>query len=68
MEKVIAKFIVISINGKEVKLEPVTSGSKENEQFFEFTPYGELSMGIVSEKTRDFFEPGTEYYIEFKKA
>ena len=40
---------------------------KENEEFFKYTPYGSLNMGILNEKASTEFEIGKEYYIDFTK-
>jgi len=70
--KVIAKFVVESKTetsaGYEVKLVPVSRGSEENKNFFRWTPYGELRMGLVSEKVAEKFVVGDEYYLEFTRC
>lgn len=67
-----AKFKVTSIlqniNGNTVKLEPVTCGSEENNNFFKWTPYGTIEMGIVSDETIKQFVVGTEMYVTFSQA
>lgn len=67
-----AKFQCQSIethaNGGYVKMMPVTGGSAENEQFFKWTPSGELRMGIVSPEVLKQFEPGKNYYVDFTPA
>jgi hypothetical protein len=67
-----AKFKVESItqyeSGYSVQLKPVTFGSKENESFFKWTPYGNLEMGFVSSEIVKQFEVNKEYYIDFIKA
>lgn len=63
-----AKFKVVSVtnleDGSEVKLVPVTCGSAENEEFFKYTPYGEMSLGLLSKKSGEEFSPGAEVYID----
>ncbi len=44
------------------KLAAVTSGSPENEEFWKWTPNGELNFDCVAQ--RDAFIPGEEYYID----
>lgn len=65
-----AKFKCISVTnleyGNSVKLEPVQSGSEENEKFFDMTPWGEMEMGTVNPDVK--FEPGKEYYLDFLPA
>ncbi|WP_320705367.1 hypothetical protein [Enterobacter cloacae] len=57
-----------TVNGTEIELSPVTSGSKENEQFFKWTPYGSVKIGVVSAETADRFKPGQEFYVDFTPA
>lgn len=70
--KIRAKFRVKQVNcfehGNEVSLEPVTSGSDENENFFHYTPYGEIKMGILDPQTALTFKPGAEMYVDFSPA
>jgi hypothetical protein len=47
------------------KFSAVHSGSDENKNFFEYTPYGNLQLGTYKE---DYFEPGKEYYLDFIEA
>lgn len=49
----------------EYLFQPVTGGSKENEEFFASTPGGQLSMSAVRD---DLFEPGKSYYLRFEEA
>jgi hypothetical protein len=49
----------------EVELVPVTNGSKENEMFFKYTPYGKINMGILPEHVAVQFILGREYYVDF---
>jgi hypothetical protein len=50
-------------NGHELEYRPVTSGD-----FFKFTPYGEIKLGIVNDAVVAGLEPGKEYYIDFTEA
>jgi hypothetical protein len=73
INSVLAKFKVGSVtdfgnNNHNVKLSPVTSGSKENESFSMYTPSGQIEMHITNPDCIGFFEAGSEYYVEFKKA
>jgi hypothetical protein len=54
--------------GYGLKFRAVTSGCKENEQFFQYTPSGELSMIIVKKETADQFVVGQEYYLDLTSA
>lgn len=40
----------------------VTSGSKENETFWRYTPSGSIELAALRE---DLFEIGKEYYVDF---
>jgi len=55
---------VENTNGFQVTLEPVTSGSSENESFFKWTPWGKLEFGTINDEAAKQFEIGKEYYID----
>lgn len=67
-----AKMKCVSVtkneNGSVIKLEPVTTGSPENEDFFKWTPYGVCEIGTINEKFAEKFIPGKEFYIDFSEA
>ncbi len=67
-----AKFKVVNKiqneAGFEVNLEPVTSGSKENEAFYHYTPYGKLQLGTVNPVVADELQVGKQYYIDIEEA
>ncbi len=65
-----AKFVVgyTPEGSTDVHLSPVYSGSQENEQFFKATPGGSISLCVLNEDARKYFEQGKEYYIDFTKA
>jgi hypothetical protein len=50
-----------------VKLEPVTKSedNDENNQFFKYTPWGSIEIGIVNDAAFAQFEVGKEYYVDF---
>jgi len=52
----------------DVKLSPVTTGSKENEEFFKWTPAGEFILKTMNDLAIEQFTPGKEYYIDFTLA
>jgi hypothetical protein len=54
--------------GGTVKLEPVYSGSQENEQFYKWTPGGQIVLSTINESALNQFEPGREYYVDFTPA
>lgn len=51
-----------------IVLQPVSSGSAENESFYRWTPGGRIELAVVKEETANQFELGAEYYIDFTKA
>jgi hypothetical protein len=51
-----------------IRLSPVTSGSKENESFYKYTPGGTIIMEVVSPETAGYFQVGKEYYVDFTEA
>lgn len=67
MNKIRTKFVcdevVTTVNGKTVKLCPVTSGSEENNIFFKWTPSGRIEIGTFNPFIE--FVPGREYYVDF---
>lgn len=48
-------------DGFSAAFSPVMSGSKENEIFFKYTPWGKFEIGTTKEQI---FEPGKEYYLD----
>ena len=63
-----AKFKCTDNNESSVTLQAVTSGSPENESFFEATPNGQIRMSIVNDAALKQFEAGKEYYVDFSPA
>jgi hypothetical protein len=55
-------------DGSTVTLEPVTYGSKENEDFFNYTPYGSFYFGTINKEASKQFEVNKEYYIDLTPA
>lgn len=51
-----------------IVLEPVISGSAENEKFFEYTPGGSLALFVVRPETVALMKPGAEYYVDITPA
>ena len=70
--EVVCKFkcdkISLTTNGTEVTLSPVVSGSIENQEFFNFTPYGTMVFGSTNALVGSVFMPGGEYFVNIKKA
>lgn len=70
---VLAKFKVASVtnfsnSNHQVSMSPVTSGSEENKSFSMYSPSGEIKLHITNPDCLGFFEPASEYYVEFRKA
>lgn len=63
-----SKFSKQDIGSTRVTLVPVTSGSDENKEFWQYTPCGSLEMTIKNEAAEKYFELGEEYYLTFEKA
>lgn len=62
------KFSKQDVGSATVILSPVTSGSDENKEFWQYTPSGHLEMNIKNEAAEKYFELGEEYYLTFEKA
>lgn len=54
--------------GGKVRLEPVTGGSKENEEFFKWTPYGSIDVGTINDNVLKNMIVGKEYFVDFTLA
>lgn len=63
-----AKFKCVSNEGNNVRLDVVINGSKENEDFFKYTPGGQVNILVDNEAAREQFEVGKEYYVDFTAA
>lgn len=67
-----AKFQVYEVaktlSGHKVVLQPVTSGSEENKEFFKWTPSGKIELYCINDKAVEQFEVGKEYYVDFTLA
>jgi hypothetical protein len=64
-----AKFVCISNTEQNgIHLAAVTCGSKENENFFKYTPYGEIHMNVLNDEATKEFKVGKEYYVDFSPA
>lgn len=46
----------------------VTSGSKENEEFFRYTPSGQLTLCVVRPEVAEQLTVGAEYYLDISPA
>jgi len=63
-----AKFICNGIENGTVHMSPVISGSKENEQFYKYTPSGSLILSTVNDAALEQFEKDKEYYLDISPA
>lgn len=68
-----AKFRVVSVTQlehglKSARLNPVTSGSPENAEFYKWTPGGQIELSTINEKAAAMFVPGKEFYVDFTPA
>jgi hypothetical protein len=67
-----AKFKLTQRNensaGFSLSFEPVTTGSKENDEFFKWTPWGKVEIGTINPEAAKGFVVGGEYYLDFTPA
>jgi hypothetical protein len=49
-----------------VHMTPVIGGSKENEDFWKYTPAGSIEFHCLNEKVK--FTPGKEYFLDIIEA
>jgi hypothetical protein len=68
-----AKFTVFSethysYGSVNYKLNPVTTGSPENEEFFRTTPAGTIEVNIKEGTTPARLKLGADYYIDFTEV
>lgn len=68
-----AKFVVTNkedtiASGSTVKLSAVTSGSAENEDFYKYTPSGQITLSTINEKAASEFKVGSFYYVDFTEV
>ena len=55
-------------NGFDITLEPVQAGSTENNVFYQGTPTGGISLGVLDEETAKSYEVGSEYVVNITKV
>lgn len=53
--------------GNTITLYAVTSGSKENEEFYKWTPSGNIILSTINPNAAEQFEVGREFYVDFTK-
>ncbi len=56
-------------NGEQgqVYLRAVTNGNEEAKKYFSYTPYGELTLGILNKATFDQFNQGKTHKITLEQ-
>lgn len=54
--------------GATVTLFPVTGGSAENENFYKWTPCGNIILSTINKAAADQFKVGMEFYVDFTPA
>jgi len=55
-------------NGDTIYLTAVTGTSEENNDFFKWTPAGQITLSTVNDRAAAEFEVGKEYYVDFLLA
>lgn len=68
-----AKFVVAektetAAGSFSVRLTPVISGSKENEEFYKWTPGGQIQLSTINSLAAEKLKVGKEYYVDFTEA
>lgn len=56
------------VDSSSITLCPVVGGSKENAEFYRWTPGGSISIEIVRHETAQHFVPGKQYYVDFTEV
>lgn len=64
--KFICNNIIINptVNTAYVVMSAVVNGSKENEEFFRYTPSGDLTLQVVNPSAIESLRVGKQYYID----
>lgn len=73
-----AKFQVTSVEpngsmnpedqGSTITLFPVVGGSPENDQFYKWTPGGQIILSTINAVAAAEFVPGKQFYVDFTPA
>jgi hypothetical protein len=53
---------------EKISLEPVTSGSPENDEFYKTTPSGVIHIQTCNPYAANLFEVGKSYFVDFTPA
>lgn len=51
-----------------ITMNPVTSGSPENDTFYKYTPGGQLVLSVLNPAAAAVFEVGGQYYLDITRA
>ena len=62
------KEIKSDVDGDVITFEPVYSGSAENREFFKYTPFGTIRLGVIGSEVSRQFQQGADYYVDFTRA
>lgn len=54
--------------GATIRMSPVITGSAENEQFFKYTPGGQLVLSTVNQAAVEQFAVGKSFYVDISPA
>jgi len=57
-----------AVECRTVKLSAVYDGSEENKRFFQYTPNGQITIGLLTPDAWKQFDLGKEYYVDFTAA
>jgi hypothetical protein len=73
MAKMRAKYKIDSVTrtidkSEIIKLSAVTNGTKEDNTFHQYTPYGNMDITITNPTLLGIIEPGQKYYLDFTLA
>ena len=68
-----AKFRVIektemSGGGFKIKLNPIYTGSEEDKAFFKYTPFGEITLGLINSDVATQFKVDSYFYVDFTEV
>lgn len=57
-------------NGYRVDLAPVydSNPESENAKFYSATPWGQITLGVMSPASAEKFTPGAAFYVDFTPA
>jgi len=57
-------------SGYRIDLHPVydSNPESENAKFFNATPWGQITLGVMNPTAAEQFTPGAEFYVDFTAA